>query len=783
MATKPNMLHQFASYNCIFTLSVLTVDEVNMPDETYRIQEPLLQIFRSGGGASNKVTTAYEEAIGKKLEYFIDNVNIEGIMVPNSKTRTTNATFLEFEVSEPYSMGLFLQTLQIAATTAGYTNYLQAPYLLTVEFVGYDDDGDILVVEDGRNLKRMFPLKFTNIEFEVNDKGTNYFVEAIPWNEQAFLDNVEAVKTDIAIKGKSVVEILQSGEQSLTTVMNGRFEELRKQNSLSTADEIVISFPKEFATSLQAAQTPSNSDEGATAPQGSRRRGGGLLGKVIQGAVGGIIGGALSGNQNIGQAALGGALGGLGLGGGAGGLLGGLSGGAGIGGLLTAFKSGDINGLFQGITGFLGAQAPQDFEAFISMITGQVFTRSSIGEGLSQLSQDRGSVNGLGGASIIDSFTDMGQAPMAQTGQVYDQRNQVMTRGKNVISNDERVFNFGASTKVTRIIEEVILTSEWAKTVKDRAPDENGMIEWFKIISEVFVKPGAQAEQLNGEPAKTYHYKIVPYLVHSSHTQKPSDPGLKYENLKETALKEYNYIYTGLNNDIINFDIQINAAFFSAAMSDQGQNNFSFKTGGTQMKAVQEQDGQLTLNDPTSAISSTGHVLQVDQLKTSTQGGGGAGIDNSKIRTARMFHDIIINSNVDLVSLELEIVGDPYFVFDSGMGNYTAKDIDSNETENGDIEYQRGEVDIIVNFRTPVDYNEDTGTMDFPEDTVPVDAFSGLYRVTNLVNQFRGGKFTQRLTLLRRRNQESDTRIPASDDKAIKVTDASPQQTSYSPYG
>jgi hypothetical protein len=778
MAIKPNMLHQFASYNCIFTLSVLTVDEVNMPDETYRVQEPLLQIFRSGGGAENKVTTAYEDAIGKKLEYFIDNVTVEGIMVPNSKTRTTNATFLEFEVTEPYSMGLFLQTLQIAATTAGYTNYIQAPYLLTVEFIGYDDDGDILVVEDGRNLKRMFPLKFTNIEFQVNEQGTSYAIEAIPWNEQAFLDNVEAVKTDIAIKGNTVVSLLQNGEQSLTTVMNGRFEELRKQNSLQSADEIVISFPKEFATSLQQAQKPGNTDQGATTP-GKKKKGGGLLGKVVAGAVGGIIGGALNGNKNIGQAALGGALGGA-FGGG---LAGGLLGGAGIGSLLTSFKEGDINGLFQGITGFLGAQAPQDFEAFISMITGQVFTRSSIGEGLSQLSQDPASLNGLGGASIIDSFTDMGQAPMAQTGQVYDSKNKVMTRGKNVISNDERVFSFGASTKVTRIIEEVILTSEWAKTVKDRAPDENGMIEWFKIISEVFVKPGAQAEQLNGEPSKTYHYKIVPYLVHTSHLQKPTDPGLKYENLKETALKEYNYIYTGENNDIINFDININAAFFTAAMTDAGQNNMSFKTGGTQMKAIQEKDGQLTLNDPSSAISSTGQILQVDQVKLSTQGGGGAGIDNSKIRTARMFHDIIINSNVDLVSLELEILGDPYFIFDSGMGNYTAKDIDANETENGDIEYQRGEVDIVVNFRTPVDYNDETGTMDFPEDTVPVDAFSGLYRVTNLVNQFRGGKFTQRLTLLRRRNQEIDTKVPASDDKAIKIKDASPQGTAYTPYG
>jgi hypothetical protein len=774
---KPNTLHQFASFNSIFTLSVLTVDEVNMPDETYRVQQPLLQIFRSGGGAENKVTTAYEDAIGGKLEYFIDDVEIEGIVVPNSKTRSTNATFISFNVTEPYSMGLFIQTLQVAATMAGYTNYLQAPYLLTVEFIGYDDDGDILVVDDGRNLRRMFPLKFTNIEFDVDRSGTKYQVECIPWNEQAFIDNVEQAKSDIAIKGSTAAEILQSGEQSLTTVMNGRFEELRKENKSAVADEIVITFPDELATNFNPPVSPNTTDEGATTSAGGKK-GKGLFGKIVQGAVGGIIGGALSGNQNLGQAALGGALGGAFGGGFAGGLLGG----AGIGGLLQAFQSGDANALFQGITGFLGGEAPQDFEAFLSMITGQVLQRSQIGEGLSRIAQDTGSLNGIGSSRLIESFNEMGTAPMPQTGQVYDRRNKVMTRGKNTISPNERVFQFSAGTKITRMIEEVVLVSQWAKELKERSPDENGMIDWFQISAETFIKPGAQQEQLTGENAKVYHYKVVPYKVHSSHFQKPTDPGLNYDALKENAVKEYNYIYTGKNTDILNFDIKINAAFFAAAMADSGQNNMSFKTGGTQMKVTQESDGQYILNEPTSAVSNTGHILQVDQLNTSSQGGGGAGIDNNKIRTARMFQDIIINSSVDMVSLELEIFGDPYFIFDSGMGNYTAASSSLNETADGTIEYQRSEVDIIVNFRTPVDYDEDAGTMTFPEDTVPVDAFSGLYRVVQLTNLINDGRFTQRLTLLRRRNQEQDIQQTGTDDKAVKITDAQPSQVAATPF-
>jgi hypothetical protein len=103
-------------------------------------------------------------------------------------------------------------------------------------------------------------------------------------------------------------------------------------------------------------------------------------------------------------------------------------------------------------------------------------------------------------------------------------------------------------------------------------------------------------------------------------------------------------------------------------------------------------------------------------------------------------------------------MGDPYFIFDSGMGNYTAFAAEENETTDGSIEVQRSQCHIIVNFRTPVDYNEDTGGMHYPEDTVPVDAFSGLYMVTTLVNSFNQGRFQQRLTLTRKRNQESDTK-------------------------
>lgn len=766
MSIETNSLHQFSSFNTIFTMSCLTRDEIAVPNETYRAYGPQNVILRSGGGAGdNKVTTEYEDIIGGKLEYFIDNVNIEALCVPNSKSRSTNATFITFTVEEPYSMGLFLQTCQIAATMSGFQNYANAPFMLSMEFIGYDDDGDVIVTESGLNLRRDVPIKLTNIEFEVNQGGTTYTVEALPWNEQAYLDDATASPVDIALTGNTVEKLLQSGEQSLTTIINGHYEELRRANQIAEASEIVITFPKDIASSGNPSRIPNTSDAGATTTSrgggGGGGKGGKIFGAVAAGVVGGVVGGLLGGNslKDSFNDVLGGIAGGLDKS---------------LGGLLSNFKSGNIQGLFENISGFLGAQAPQNFEAFLSMITGQVLTKSSIGERLSSIAQDPTSLNNLGSARIISGAEESGTVPMPQTGQVYDRKNKVMTRAKNTVSSDERVFNYGSGTSVLKIIEDVILTSDWGKSIKERAPDENGMVPWFRIDAESYLKPNAQQENVFGVDAKVNHYKVVEYKVHSSHFQNAGAAGVDYNSLRQNAKKEYRYIYSGENTDIVRFDINFKAAFFQFIQPDSGQLSIDAKTGGTQFNLTQVKPSQLGLNiQPSGANSSTGLATQGFVNSSSTQGGGGAGIDNSKIRWARKFHDQILgNGSVDLVEVKLEIFGDPYFIVDSGMGNWTDEAGDLNTTASGQVDYQRSEVDVILNFRTPIDYNPDTGGMIYPEDTVPVSQFNGLYRVTAIENKIQRNMFTQELTLLRRRGQPEDTSTSGTADQANKVKDA-----------
>ena len=116
----PNPLSTFATYNCIFTLSVLDSDTYNFPDKTYMqgrksTGEPLPIILRSGSGEpENRINTVYG-----KYDFHIDDVVIES-QIGWEKSNNTNAVAINFRVTEPYSLGLFMMSLQQAAYEAGH---------------------------------------------------------------------------------------------------------------------------------------------------------------------------------------------------------------------------------------------------------------------------------------------------------------------------------------------------------------------------------------------------------------------------------------------------------------------------------------------------------------------------------------------------------------------------------------------------------------------------------------------------------------------------------------
>jgi len=704
----PNELRNFASYNYIFTFGCLNNLEINFPDLTYRIKDPETVILKSGGGAGDGAATVYENA--GKVEYYIDDVEIDTIIGFNPQTKHSNATGIKFKVTEPLSMGLFLQALQVASLRSGHKNYLMAPFVLSVEFQGYDGNGNAISAPGTR---RIFPLKLVNIDFEVTEGGSVYNVQAIPWHEQALTNQIQSVKTDVTITGRTVQELLQAGGQSLMQHINRREQEKKKNKDVFTPDEFVILFPTKRDSATESL--------------------GGTQEKVD----------AATTNPNS-------------------------SGGGPPGGEVTAE---DKRRIFESISGTENAPIPVDFDAELAKLLGIVGDRSKIGKNVKEFAEKDENINEIGKSKLVKSFLDGGKQPFGRPKFVeVEGKPGVFSRGKVQVSNNLRSLTFKSGTNFQEMIEEIVILSEYGQKIATTEPDENGFIPWFRVEADVYNISDHEQMDQTGEYPKIYVYRVVPYKAHVSRYQPStkSSPGI--EMLKAQACKKYDYIYTGQNDDILEFDINFDVAFFTAITPFGGKNKKGNKDKDANQTAETTDEAEVRIaNGDTSNLSSSGNVATRERQANSSggRGAGGAGDLNSiKTSVARDFNDALVNSTVDLVTANMTIWGDPYYIADSGMGNYNAPETPLiNITKDGTMDYQSSEVDIEINFRTPLDYGAGNW-MDFPSvGTSPVGAFSGVYNVITCTNSFSGGTFTQQLKLIRRRNQPGeDTKVEATTE-------------------
>ena len=641
MAIAPNTLNKFSTYNYIWSLDVLFPAELNT--NSYRQTGGTKSIIRTGGSFNKQVTTAAEDQLGINVEYFIDDVNIHYLMTPNLSTGVSNATVLDFQVTEPYSMSLFLQTLAVAAQECGYRNYIEAPFLLTCEFNGYDDNGSQGMIE-----KKQLVIKLTSVTFDVSGSGTVYNVEAIAYNQYALTDVVQKVLNDVSLKGETVQGLL-AGEQGLTKMLNDI--EQRKVNE--TQSSIVpsvyeITFPNSFGSFEDQTSTD-------------------LFDNLLQ--------------------------------------------------------------------------------------TTTAVTSSRVGTPTNTDS------NSIGNSKIVNDFTDFGTSPFAFTEQIYDTDKNVYTRGSLSIDPSSRVFQFLQNTKIEKVIEEVIKTSDFARNILDREPDERGMIDWYRIVTKVYIE-GLEEQRATNKSAKRFVYEIHPYKIHKSKLSSPNASQNHVRNIKD-VVKAYNYTYTGENLDVLNFEIKLNTAFFTA-ISNSYQPDQQETTVGSDVVAV---DAPLysavtggrgntfeSLNERSDYL--TGTNASAVSYTSNSANGTGSNIDDRKQRIAKMVNEAILNSAADLITLDLTIWGDPYYIADSDFGNYVAQSSQFNINSDNSIDYLNGEVDAIVKFNNPVDYVDNLLS---PNTTAATDAFNGIYRITEVEASFSNGQFTQVLKMLRRPNQDAQT--------------------------
>ena len=665
----PNPLFNYASYTYSLGISALTVSDYNAPDKSYMAGKRLPLICKSGNAdPSNRVNTLYG-----KSDFFIDNLEINSL-IGNEKGNNSNATKMTFDIMEPFSMGLFMISIQQAAEDADHPNWHDAPFLLSIQFRGNTETGQIVNIP---KTARYIPFTFTKIESNVTAAGTVYHCSALPYNATTMNSNHSMIKNDISISGGTVQEMLQTGKRSLQAALNEKAKQAAKDDPSFVPDEYVILFPAVVESSpSQAGKTETKS---------------------------------------------------------------------------SATKN---------------PKEPVTEDALLKSIG---VTRDNV-TGL--LIQDAAACNALGKAQINFSPETRGDSPSNEEKNIVDDKGNIV-RGKNVVNYKASDFRFGQNTDVFNAINQTLIQSQFPNQTLDPTKiSKEGYKDWWRIEVQQFIKPTKANMKKTGYRPKIHVFRIVPYGVHISKVTSVNVEPYGIKQLAKTVVKDYQYIYTGKNVDILKWNIDYSASYYQKMGSD-GFRTIDEKAKLKEAAAKEKEAALKGLPDGADPSKKSGAIPgQVSKGKTDskTENMGGGAPETSATRAARLFHDAV-TEGTDTQKLTLEIIGDPYYIAQSGTGVYVSKPDSHNLNADHTINYQSGEVDISVTFRSPSDLNQGTGLFNIK--STPILGYSGLYYVVKLANHFKNGTFTQTLECLKRSGSGATTK--GSKEQGLNTK--TPQQT------
>lgn len=755
-----NPLHQYNNFSPVITLIALTKEEVNFP---YVLKDGGSQkygryvIAQTSGktGDPANVSTYIDKSVQGNLEFLIDNLEIDSVVAPTKRNKHTQSTNIRFQVTEPYSVGLFISTMKIQAARAHKQNsseaeitafnHTKAPYALLIDYVGtkpdkkYDTETGqyVRINKEGQEaIRHIIPIHFQQVQFTANQGGAIYDCIARPHVEYGLDDINNTIPEDITIKGHYVHQILQSGPDSLMHFLNqkGDYDEkakkYNKQSRQPDGEEFAIVFP------------PDNFRNGDMEPEDRRR----TLTDVSAGY-------SLDNNEDADADA------------------------AQVENnqkILENYDPGKI------ITKLIQGKY-DDKEFFVNATAGSQSLDLGAGLSISQMNSGGTFVgNEIGSSRMIwdknvhkentKSFPDFEEN--------YSRWSGTYKRDGIKIDFRDKQLSFPKGTRVTDIIEIVLILSEYGKKFGDsmtKDTDKGGYTEWFRIIPQCFELKNSYVEAYTKSSYKVIVCNIVKYGVMTATLADDTQAIPNLTLINNAIVKRYDYLYSGMNHDILDFDLQYNFAFYNAQTRDPN-NTKSAKPG----KIGEDQYQVVETTKYETADGKSVYSAHARNVATNPDTNSQATIGESQSTSfARDFNQKIINSSTDLYDINLTIHGDPFFLPNSGNTNYINLQSEEDLKNEGrsymvnsdrEIQVLKQQFLIQITFISPIDIDKKEGSYILPTATIKdregaqrvVNEFGGIFRVIEIKSEFRGGRFTQVLRCVRSGNM-------AIDGKDVKV--------------
>lgn len=305
IVTQPNVLDQYASYTYAISWWLLTPSQYNNLTNSLAPAPNTgnwTLLMQSGGAPTSGRNWAFP------YDYYLDDLEIDSTLAGKGTGMSTNAMTIRFKVVEPNGITLIQNLFRAvsaaystpASTTvqqvnAGQTttatvnatqtsqipNYVAAQYCLTIEFYGYDSQGNLVAPARGQLagsnaqavIKKYYPFVIDDLKFRTANNQVEYFISGkpVPYST-ATSQSRGTIPYAIQLAGQTVTQLLQGGPlPAAVTAPDPGARTTTPQPARVATPVKVADLPMQ-----QQAAIAAGTDPNAVSPDGMAFGGGGL---------------------------------------------------------------------------------------------------------------------------------------------------------------------------------------------------------------------------------------------------------------------------------------------------------------------------------------------------------------------------------------------------------------------------------------------------------------------------------------------------------------------------
>ena len=331
---------------------------------------------------------------------------------------------------------------------------------------------------------------------------------------------------------------------------------------------------------------------------------------------------------------------------------------------------------------------------------------------------------------------------------------QLLSRSTPKIAREKTIVKFNKGSQITEILNQLIVNSTYitnqvkkyredvknALAVKDPKEREQAIkslersLNWFRIIPKVEVT-GVYSKVDNVEQKKITYY-IRPFEIQDTRGIAGSVIGAA--DPSKFVVKEYFYFFTGKNTEIINVDLSFNSSMYTFRTS-----NTTVSQLGSNSKAVEDRTKNGAVNNPINSTDQAQDPINAGKMSHSVpfQGAKNVGVATVDRNSGNEVANTLY-SNIDLIQMDLEIMGDPDLIKQDSIMYSVYTGTNASDIP---IPFDKGERYIRVLFVSPKDIDESTGMIIGLKNSDTL--FNGIYALIGITSFFKQGKFTQILKL------------------------------------